>query len=151
MKALAAAAAHMKETGVGAAEAAAWLLAAVKEKGKRLAGFGHRFHTADPRTARLLALADELGLAGEGVALARALEAALAANGKPLPLNVDGAIAACLYDLGFEPAVANAFFIMARLPGWLAHIREEWAREKPMRRLEPSAWVYDGPAERRLK
>jgi citrate synthase len=148
MKALALAAGHMKEKGAPPAEAAAWLLAAIKEKGKRLAGFGHRLHTADPRTATLLALADELKLAGDGVALARALEGAFAAGGKPLPLNVDGAIAACLYDLGFDPSIANAFFIIARMPGWLAHVREEWAREKPMRRLEPSAWEYDGPAER---
>jgi citrate synthase len=83
--------------------------------------------------------------------MARALEAALAnVSGKALPLNVDGAIAACLFDLGFEPYVANAFFIMARMPGWLAHVLEERARERPMRRIEPSAWAYDGPGERHL-
>jgi len=148
MRALAEGIASQKEKGEGAARL---LLAAYKEKGKRLAGFGHRLHTADPRSARLFALADELGLAADGVAMARALEREFAAGGKPLPLNVDGAIAAVLLDLGFEPALANAFFIIARMPGWLAHVREEWAREKPMRRIEPSAWEYDGPPERHIK
>lgn len=151
MKALAEAIKYRAAKQVAAADAAAWLLAMLKEKGKRLAGFGHRVHSADPRTARLFALADEAGLAAEGVAMARALEAQFAAGGKSLPLNVDGAIAAVLLDLGFEPALANAFFIIARMPGWLAHVREEWAREKAMRRIEPSAWEYDGPAERHLK
>jgi len=139
------------ERGVSREEAAAATVARAREAGRRLPGFGHRVHDADPRAARLFALAEELGPAREGVPMARALEAALAAGtGKALPLNVDGAIAACLWDLGFEGDVANAFFILARLPGWLAHVFEERRRERPMRRLEPSAWEYDGPPERHV-
>jgi citrate synthase len=151
MAALAEALAYMKDKGVSREEAAAATVERWRECGHRVEGFGHRLHDADPRAARLFALAAELGLAAEGVATARALEAALAtAKDKRLPLNVDGALAACLYDLGFEPAVANAFFILARLPGWLAHIVEERTRERPMRRIEPSSWEYDGPPERHL-
>lgn len=150
MRALAEAAAYKDKTGGDDAAAAAWLLNYYRERGRRVAGFGHRFHSADPRSQRLLGLARELGVAAAGVGMARAVEEAFAAQDKPLPLNVDGAIAACLLDLGIEPEVANAFFIIARMPGWLAHAREEWAREKPMRRIEPSAWEYDGPAERHL-
>lgn len=151
MAALAEAVAYMQEKSVSREEAAAATVERAREAGRRLPGFGHRVHNADPRTARLFALAEELGLSREGVPMARALEAALAAGaGKALPLNVDGAIAACLLDLGFEGDVANAFFILARLPGWLAHVFEERRREKPMRRIEPSAWEYDGPAERQV-
>ncbi len=151
MNALAEALAEMKETGVSREEAAAAIVERYREAGRRVEGFGHRLHDDDPRAARLFALAEELGLAREGIPMARALEAALAnVTGKVLPLNVDGAIAACLFDLGFEPYVANAFFIMARMPGWLAHVLEERARERPMRRIEPSAWAYDGPGERHL-
>jgi len=151
MRALAAALALKEERGISEEEAAAAVLAEYKEKGRRVAGFGHRLHTDDPRTRRLFQIAEDLGLARRGVPMARAFAAALAeTTAKVLPLNVDGAIAACLLDLGFEPDVANAFFILARMPGWLAHIREEWAREKPMRRIEPSAWEYDGPGERHL-
>jgi citrate synthase len=151
MNALAEALAEMKEAGVSREEAAAAIVERYREAGRRVEGFGHRLHDDDPRAARLFALAEELGLAREGIPTARALEAALAsAAGKALPLNVDGAIAACLFELGFEPYAANAFFILARMPGWLAHILEERARERPMRRLEPSAWAYDGPEERHL-
>ena len=151
MTALAEAVAYMKEEGVSREEAAAAVVERYGEAGRRVEGFGHRLHDDDPRAARLFALAEELGLAREGIPMARALEAALAnVAGKALPLNVDGAIAACLFDLGFEPYVANAFFILARMPGWLAHVVEEQTRERPMRRIEPSAWAYDGPGERHL-
>jgi len=151
MNALAEALAEMKEAGVLREEAAAAIVERYREAGRRVEGFGHRLHDDDPRAARLFALAEELGLAREGIPMVRALEAPLASvTGKALPLNVDGAIAACLFDLGFEPYAANAFFILARMPGWLAHVLEERARERPMRRLEPSAWAYDGPDERHL-
>src|SRR5438132_1726521 len=60
-------------------------------------GFGHRFHTRDPRAARLFQMAPELELEGEHVRLLRAAESALQARSehfsRPLPVNVDGAIA----------------------------------------------------------
>ncbi len=151
MNTLAEALAYMKEKGVSREEAAAATVERYREAGRRVEGFGHRLHDDDPRAARLFALAEELGLAGEGIPMARAFEAAFVkVAGKALPLNVDGAVAACLFDLGFGPHVANAFFILARMPGWLAHVVEEWTRERPMRRIEPSAWAYDGPGERHL-
>jgi citrate synthase len=132
-------------------EAAARSVREAKEKKLRLSGFGHRIHTDDPRTARLLSLAAETGLAGRHVKIARALEDALASGGaKRLPLNVDGAIAAVLCDLGFPTSVANAFFIMSRVAGMVAHIEEERHREKPMRRIHPSDHEYDGPPPRDL-
>src|SRR3989449_5748519 len=42
-------------------EAATRMLAAMKEAGDRMPGFGHRYHTKDPRTARLFELAGEAG------------------------------------------------------------------------------------------
>ncbi|MGH2544884.1 MAG: citrate/2-methylcitrate synthase, partial [Ardenticatenaceae bacterium] len=52
---------------------AARIVEAFRQAGKRLPGFGHRFHDPDPRTDRLLTLADEWGISGAHVALARAL------------------------------------------------------------------------------
>jgi citrate synthase len=151
MNAVTEAVAYVKEKGVSREEAAAATVERYRDAGRRVEGFGHRLHDDDPRAARLFALAEELGLAREGIPMARAFEAALAkVAGKALPLNIDGAIGACLLDLGFEPYVANAFFILARMPGWLAHVVEERTRERPMRRIEPSAWAYDGPGERHL-
>ena len=82
-----------------------------------------------------------------GHAFEQELEKAL---GKKLPLNVDGAIAAVLCDLDFDPVLANAFFMIARVPGLVAHIYEEKTRYKPMRKIHPTDVAYDGPADRRL-
>jgi citrate synthase len=127
------------------------LISAEKAAGRRIPGYGHRVHTDDPRSHRLLALAKDAGAAGANVALAEAIVRVLAASGKPLPLNVDGAIAAVLADLGFAPELANGFFILARSAGWLAQIVEELKREKPMRRIDQGAARYDGPAARDLR
>jgi citrate synthase len=64
---------------------------------------------------------------------------------------VDGAIGAVLCEIGIPSELANAFFIMARLPGLLAHITEEKTRYRPMRRIDFTQAEYDGPAERELK
>src|SRR6201981_1078905 len=67
-------------------------------------GFGHRFHTRDPRASRLFQMALELELEGEHVRLIRAAERIAVSRqeqfGRPLPVNVDGAIAAISADLG---------------------------------------------------
>jgi citrate synthase len=135
-------------SGQSAAAAAATLVAEEKAAGRRLPGFGHRLHSDDPRSARLVALAREAGVAGAHVELAEAVVTALSDAGKALPLNVDGAIAAVLADLAFPPDLANGFFILARTAGWMAHVAEEVGRERPMRRIEQGAASYDGPSPR---
>ncbi|MGH7463299.1 MAG: citrate/2-methylcitrate synthase, partial [Longimicrobiales bacterium] len=131
-------------------EVASVLVAEFKAARKKMAGFGHRVHTHDPRTVRLLALAEELEVARKGVAAVRALETAFATTGRPLPMNVDGAIAALLIDLDIPPELANAFFIMARVPGLVAQVYEEQIRQPPMRRIDPQESEYDGPETRGL-
>ncbi len=136
--------------GDSPAAAATALIREEKTAGRRLPGFGHRLHTDDPRSRRLLALAREAGASATHVAVAEAVAAQLVAGDKPLPLNVDGAIAAVLADLGFTPGLANGFFILARTAGWMAQVSEELEREKPMRTIDQRAAVYDGPAPRTL-
>jgi citrate synthase len=130
--------------------AAQEILGEMKTKGERASGFGHRVHTQDPRTEKLFSLAEELNLAGRHVRIARAVERVFKESGKPLPINVDGAIAALLCDLGIPAEIGNAFFIVARVPGLVAHIHEEKTRMKPMRKIHPADFEYDGPAERKL-
>ncbi|GMV27209.1 MAG: hypothetical protein AMXMBFR58_32400 [Phycisphaerae bacterium] len=124
-------------------------IARIKSTGDRISGFGHRIHTKDPRTARLFELAQQAGLRGEPgshIAAARAIERAFARIGRPLPINVDGAIGAILADMGLDPRVFNGIFMIARTPGLVAHVVEEQTREKPMRRIDPVNHAYDGPA-----
>jgi len=139
-----------QETGTPIEEIANDLVKEYREAKKRIAGIGHRVHTADPRTAKLFSMAQELGVAGNGVTMLKAIEEALIQMGKTLPINVDGAIAAILVDLDIPRPLANAFFIMARVPGLVSHVYEEQTREKPMRHIHPQNHEYDGPPPREL-
>lgn len=132
-------------------EAAAAVIHRYREEKKRLSGFGHRLHTNDPRTHKLFLMAEELNLAGDYIKIANIFVNQLKEiTGKELPLNVDGAIAALLCELDFDPLLANAFFMIARVPGLVAHIYEELTRQKPMRNIHPTAVEYDGPEDRSL-
>src|SRR5947199_88694 len=129
-------------------EAATRTLAEMREAGERMAGFGHRLHTKDPRTARLFELAREAGMEGVHMQAARALEKAFADAKKSLPINVDGAIGAILADLGMNPATFNGIFMIARTSGLIAHVIEEQTRQRPMRQIDPVNHGYDGPPPR---
>lgn len=133
--------------------AAAHLVRAYAEIGAPPPGFGHRLHTQDPRTSRLFQMALELDLDGQHQQMIRAIDRALRqeqSDGTPLPINVDGAMAAVSADLGLDPSVGDALFIISRVPGLVAHAREEAQREGPMRQIDATASLYDGSPQRRL-
>ncbi|MCK5635180.1 MAG: citryl-CoA lyase, partial [Anaerolineales bacterium] len=121
---------------------AADLVAEFKASGKRIAGLGHRIHTGDPRTAKLFKLAQELGIAADGIQMINAIQLSLKEAGKALPINVDGAIAAVLVDLDIPSQLANAMFFIARVPGLILQAHEEQTRERPMRRIHPTEISY---------
>lgn len=92
-----------------------------------------------------------MGLCGQFVTIAEAYAKALAQTiRKHLPLNVDGAIAALLCELGFPTEVASLVFAIGRLPGLSAHVYEERTRQRPMRAINFTQAEYDGPAARNL-
>jgi citrate synthase len=127
------------------------LVAEYREQKKRIPGYGHRVHTADPRTQRLFAICEEEGVAGEYVEMGGAIRQAMKETlGKDLPMNVDGAIAAVLCELDFPPEMGNGLFAIARTVGLTAHVFDEITRQRPMRRISPTAQAYDGPPEREL-
>jgi len=119
--------------------------------GGKVPGFGHPVHRPlDPRAERILELADERGVSGPHVALARAFRDAVAdVWGKPLTMNVAMPIAAVLLDLGFSAATVKSVPILARTAGLLAHLAEE--RQNPLGFLLASAAedavTYEPPAE----
>jgi citrate synthase len=114
----------------------------------RLPGLGHRVHSKDPRKDVLFGMAHDCGVAGDGVAFMLALEKAVAVKIKPLPINIDGVLAAVLFDLGFPSTFGRLAFIIGRVAGLSAQISEELTREKPMRIRIPV--TYDGPPPRDL-
>lgn len=113
-------------------------------------GFGHRLHKQDPRTKRLYEMAIDSGIAGKNVNLSLEIEKIFEKEGKPLPINVDGAIAALILDMGFDYRLGKAFFLLSRVFGLVAHVYEEQSREKPMRRMFKIDTEYDGPWEKEL-
>jgi citrate synthase len=139
-----------QEQSLSLADAAAQLVRESRERGERVPGFGHRVHTAvDPRTAVLFGMARDHALAGDGIRFVEALEQAIAAQIKPLPINIDGALAGILIDLGFAPMFGKFIFIIGRVAGLTAQVAEEHTRERPMRIRIPV--TYDGPPPRDVK
>ena len=143
--------ARMKNEGLSIDEMAKILVSESRDQKKRILGFGHRVHTADPRTKRLFSLAKDLNVAGEHLALSSAVEKELEVQtGKKLPINVDGAIAAISSDMGFDWRLGKAFFLLGRVAGLTAHVYEEQTEQKPMRKMFTVESEYDGPEEKDL-
>ena len=130
-------------------EAARRITAEARAQKRRLPGFGHRVHTQDPRKDVLFAMARESGVAGKGIEFTTAMEVAIREQIRPLPINIDGALAAVLFDMGFPPAFGKLVFIIGRVAGLTAEVAEEYAREKAMRIRIPV--TYDGPPPREIE
>jgi len=142
---------RMKDEGKTVEDMAKIVVEESKEQKKRILGFGHRVHTSDPRQKRLYSLAEELKIAGEHLALSKAIEVELEKSiGKKLPINVDGAIAAIISDMGFDWRLGKGFFLLGRVAGLTAQVYEEQTREKPMRKMFSVDCEYDGPGEKDL-
>jgi len=151
MRMLLAAVARKREKGQDALTTARELAAEYRAAKKRFPGYGHRIHTDDPRTKRLFAICEEQGLAGEYVEMGQAIRQATQESiGKDLPMNVDGAIAAVLCELGFPPEIGNGLFAISRVVGLTAHVFDEIMAQRPMRQISPTAQEYSGPEEREL-
>lgn len=135
----------------GAIEGAAQIFTQVRENGiesleqshfgpkKRLLGFGHpHYKHTDPRADLLFSLAKEEGIGVQHQETAYRVQQVIYEKlGKHLVINIDGAIAALLLDLGFPASAGNGLFALARCGGMIAHILEEY-QEKPVRRIDES-------------
>ncbi len=124
----------------------------LKATKKRAPGYGHKVYSTDPRTAKLFAVAKENGLYGKYCKFAEGFEKALeAANGRKLCLNVDGAVAALLCELGVDYRFGKGFFALARCAGIAAHVLEECQTAAPFRTLRDEDVEYSGVKKRELK
>ena len=142
--------AQCSEAGAGAEDAAVKVIEEYRRSRRAIPGYGHPLHKeADPRALRLIQIADEVGLAGKFVTIARLVESWLPrVLGKPLALNVSGAIPAVLLDAGFPLGALKGVPILARTAGLIAHLLEE--QQQPigfvMSHAAAGAIDYNGPA-----
>jgi len=154
---------------LGAAEAAGRFLAAILERARggeleagastvieehraarrAIAGYGHPLHkSSDPRVKALLQVAREAGCAGRHIEVAQLVERLVPRLiGKPLAMNVSGAIAAVLLDAGFPLLALKGVPLLARTASLIAHLLEE--QQRPigftLTNAGAAAIEYDGP------
>ncbi len=118
---------------------------------ERVPGYGHKHYITDPRVEFLFSLMDKHKLSGKYIKFAKEVDLELCKqSGKVLHLNIDGAIAAIILDLGFSWQSAKSFFIIPRVAGICAHAVEERINEPPYRRVLDEDINYSGPDERKL-
>ena len=102
----------------------------IAERGKIVAGFGHRFHRIDPRAVKLLDLvrrAQSDGIvSGRFARIGTLIEQSLERRkGGRIPMNIDGATAVIYSELGFAPPLGRGLFVLSRSVGILAHAWEQ--------------------------
>ena len=116
------------------------------EHKKQLPGYGHKvYKNEDPRARVLLQKAEELRFGSVYTAKALDIERELEKQkGRKLPLNIDGAIAALLCEMGFDARIGKAIFILARIPSMIANVIEEMDEGKTYRRLDDGDIEYVG-------
>ena len=133
---------------IGSAEGAQGYVTDLLEKGGRVAGFGHAvYRTADPRSVHLESEAKRLASRRGGPAWFSALVAVTTAmesfSKKGICPNVDIWSASVYHLLGIPVELFSSMFAVGRLPGWVAHVMEQYAAGVLLRpRL-----LYDGPVD----
>jgi citrate synthase len=130
--------------GLSDHEAALAGIKALRAQKKPIPGFGHPQHSAgDPRALKLIALAQEKGVAGRHIAMLHAIRDALPeAINRPLPINVNGAIPAVMLDVGFPLAALKGISLLARTASLIGHLQEESER--------PIGFIMSGAAAERI-
>ena len=109
---------------------------------KPIPGFGHPHHRPDdPRSPRLIAVAEQAGVPGRHIRALKLLATEVdAAWGRHLTINATGAIAALLGEIGVPHQVMRGIAVVSRAAGLVGHIREE--------QVEPAArQMWDAVAE----
>ena len=117
---------------------------------RAIPGYGHPLHKDfDPRARRLIEVAEEAGVAGTYIEIARTVDRMLPElTGRPLKMNVSGAIPAVLLDAGYPLLALKGVPILARTASLIGHLLEEQGRPIGflMANAGAAAISYDGPA-----
>jgi citrate synthase len=130
--------------------AARAVVARYRAEKRAIPGYGHPLHKGgDARAMRLFAVAQEAGLGGEMAKIAHIVEGLMPElTGKPLLLNVSGAIPAVLLDAGYPLLALKGAPLLARTASLIAHLLEEQTHPIGfvMAHAGSAAIGYDGPA-----
>ncbi len=121
---------RLVDGGMAEDDAAARVIGEYRAARRAIPGYGHPLHkSSDPRAAKLLDIARVAGSAARYVSLAGRIEQLLPdLVGKPLALNVSGAIPAVLLDVGYPLEALKGIPILARTASLIAHLLEEQHR-----------------------
>lgn len=130
----------------------------IAERGKIVAGFGHRFHRIDPRAVKLLALVRQAQtdgvVSGRFARIGTHIEQSLERRkGSRIPMNIDGATAVIYSELGFAPPLGRGLFVLSRSVGILAHAWEQTQQGGRIKGPMPPniPFQYIGPPVRQLE
>ncbi len=127
----------------------AYIVDKLAEPKARIPGFGHRvYRVLDPRAAVLeevsQKLAEESGDAKwfeMSQEMERVMDREMGRRGKGVKPNVDFFSASVYRMLGFPAEMYTPIFTVARVPGWMAHLLEQYADNRLMR----PKLAYEGP------
>ena len=133
---------------VGSPERAAAYVADRLERKKKIMGFGHAvYKTMDPRAIVLKKLSREVGERHDDLRwyeVSEAIERTVTRQ-KGLHANVDFYAASVYHMLGIPTDLMTPVFAIARMAGWTAHVREQYANNRVIR---PDS-DYVGPRHQR--
>ncbi len=121
---------------IGTPDRAAAYVADRLSRHEKVMGFGHAvYRTMDPRATVLKGLAREVGARHDDIVWADIFEALQATvyEQKQLWPNVDLYAAAVYHVLGIPTDLMTPVFALARMAGWTAHVREQYADNKVIR------------------
>lgn len=105
-------------------------------------GFGHRFHTLDPRAKLLVDLCDKHSFVREHVQCVKIMDATMFRE-KGVRMNIEAAGGSILLDLGFPPEIGSLIILIGRGPMFAAVYLERINELKQMGRMFPKLSVYD--------
>jgi citrate synthase len=123
-----------------------YLLEALKDRSKRVMGFGHRVYKfTDPRATHLREMSRQLG-EGKGDLkfwnMSRNIEDIMWRE-KKLNANVDFYSASTYWALGLPTDLFTPIFAVSRIAGWTAHILEQYSDNRIIRPLAEYVGVWE--------
>ena len=113
------------------------------KKGERVPGFGIPLHGSDPRAPKLLGIAKLEGTFGIFGRLGELIgeEIAEQRGGRAIPMNLDGAGAVIVLDLGLDWKTTRMFLLTPRSVSIGAHYLEEKKQDSTWRHI-PTDWIH---------